>query len=167
MFIPDCLLFKLLTRHRNPVLEHTYLHRPTPLTTILPLYLAHTSPRPSVIYLSSLQPPTLLISFIQDQLLFLAPCSRDTDPLVVVEFLQRVVDTFEDFLGSPLLATRIEGSYDVVAQLLNELCDQGVIDKTEPNALKELIDAPSFIKNLLGGVGLPGYIKCMLLFSQR
>jgi AP-3 complex subunit mu len=61
----------------------------------------------------------------------------------------------EDFLGSPLLASKIEGNYDVVAQLLNEMVDGGIIACTEPNALRDVVDAPNFIKSLLGGVGLP------------
>jgi hypothetical protein len=92
---------------------------------------------------------------VQDQLLFLCPCSSDTEPLQVLEFLHRVADVLEDFLGSPLLASKIEGNYDVVAQLLNEMVDGGIIACTEPNALRDVVDAPNFMKSLLGGVGLP------------
>lgn len=61
----------------------------------------------------------------------------------------------EDYLGAPLLASKIENNYDVVAQLLNEMVDGGIISCTEPNALRDLVDAPNFMKSLLGGVGLP------------
>ncbi len=61
----------------------------------------------------------------------------------------------EDFLGSPLLATKIESSYDVVAQVLGEMCDAGTVCNTEPNALKEVVETPSWMGNLLGGFGLP------------
>jgi hypothetical protein len=71
----------------------------------------------------------------------------------------------EDFLGAPLLANKIESNYDVVAQLLSEMVDGGVVSCTEPNALRDVVEAPSFVKSLLGGVGLPRYIstreKCM------
>jgi hypothetical protein len=60
-------------------------------------------------------PPTLLYSIIQDNLLFLSPSSSDIEPLLVLEFLHRVADALEEFLGSPLLASRITASYDVVA----------------------------------------------------
>jgi AP-3 complex subunit mu len=73
----------------------------------------------------------------------------------VLEFLHRVADVLEDFLGSPLLASKIEANYDVVAQLLNEMVDGGIIACTEPNALRDVVDAPNFMKSLLGGVGLP------------
>jgi AP-3 complex subunit mu len=73
----------------------------------------------------------------------------------VLEFLHRIADVLEDFLGSPLLASKIEANYDVVAQLLNEMVDGGIIASTEPNALRDVVDAPNFMKSLLGGVGLP------------
>ncbi|KAF2249232.1 hypothetical protein BU26DRAFT_427019 [Trematosphaeria pertusa] len=145
----------IFDEHNTPLLEHTYTGRPPPGSTVLPLYLSHPSPRPSLIYLPNTNPATLLYSIIQDQLLFLCPCSSDTEPLQVLEFLHRVADALEDFLGSPLLASRIESNYDVVAQLLSEMVDGGVISCTEPNALKDVVEAPSFMKNLLGGVGLP------------
>ncbi|KAF1843070.1 clathrin adaptor, mu subunit [Cucurbitaria berberidis CBS 394.84] len=145
----------IFDEQNTPLLEHTYIGRPPASSTLLPLYLAHPSPRPSLIYLPNTNPPTLLYSIIQDQLLFLCPCSSDTESLQVLEFLHRVADVLEDFLGSPLLAGKIEGHYDVVAQLLNEMVDGGVIACTEPNALRDVVDAPNFMKSLLGGVGLP------------
>jgi hypothetical protein len=110
-----------------------------------------------LIYLPATNPPTLLYSIIHDNLLFLASCSSDGEPLQVLEFLHRVTDVLEDFLGSPLLASKIEGNYDVVAQLLSEMVDGGLIASTEPNALRDVVDAPGFMKSLLGGVGLPRY----------
>ncbi|KAH7136065.1 Adaptor complexes medium subunit family-domain-containing protein [Dendryphion nanum] len=145
----------IFDEHNTPLLEHTYTGRPPPGSTVLPLYLSEPPPRSSLIYLPSTNPPTLLYSIIQDSLLFLAPCSKDTEPLQVLEFLHRVAEVLEDFLGSPLLASKIEAHYDVVAQLLSEMVDGGIISSTEPNALKEVVEAPNLIKNLLGGMGLP------------
>ncbi|KAF3040735.1 hypothetical protein E8E12_008251 [Didymella heteroderae] len=145
----------IFDEHNTPLLEHTYNGRPASSSTLLPLYLAHPTPRPSLIYLPSTNPATLLYSVVQDQLLFLAPCSSDTEPLQVLEFLHRVADVLEDYLGAPLLASKIESNYDVVAQLLNEMVDGGIISCTEPNALRDLVDAPSLMKSLLGNVGLP------------
>ena len=132
-----------------------YNGRPPSANVLLPLYLAQSSPRPSIIYLPSTNPPTILASFIQDNLLFLSPSSHDTDPLAILEFLHRVADALTDFLGNPLLATKITSNYSTVAQLLAELCDAGTIATTEPNALRDLVDAPSTITKLLSGVGLP------------
>jgi len=104
----------------------------------------------------NINPPSLVHSIIQDRLLFLAPTSAEIEPLLVVEFLHRVADALEDFLGSPLLASKIESSYDVVAQLLGEMCDCGSVSNTEPNALRDVVELPSWMSKLVGGLGLPG-----------
>lgn len=77
----------------------------------------------------------------------------------MLEFLHRVADALEEFLGSPLSASKIEGSYDVVAQLLGELCDAGIVCNTEPNALRDVVEAPTWVGKLLSGVGLPSYVN--------
>ncbi|KAF1979326.1 clathrin adaptor, mu subunit [Bimuria novae-zelandiae CBS 107.79] len=145
----------IFDENNTPLLEHTYAGRPPSGSTLLPLYLAHPKPRPSLVYLPNTNPPTLLYSVIQDQLLLLCPTSSDTEPLQVLEFLHRVTDALEDFLGGPLLASKIESHYDVIAQLLGEMVDGGLVSTTEPNALRDVVDAPSTIKSLLAGVGLP------------
>lgn len=64
----------------------------------------------------------------------------------------------EEFLGSPLLASKIEANLDVVAQLLSEMVDGGVVACTEGNALRDVVERPEFLRGLLGGVGLPRYV---------
>ncbi|KAF2840246.1 clathrin adaptor, mu subunit [Patellaria atrata CBS 101060] len=145
----------IFDEHNNSILQHTYNGHPASAKVLLPLYLAQPAPRPSLTYLPNINPATLLFSIIQDRLLFLCPTSKDIEPLLVLEFLHRVADVLEDFLGSPLLASRIEASYDVVAQLLGEMCDASAIANTEPNALHDLVEPPSKINELLRGVGLP------------
>lgn len=78
----------------------------------------------------------------------------------MLEFLHRVVDVLEDFLGSPLLEGKIEANYDVIAQLLNEMCDDGIPFTTEPNALRDVVLPPSVLGKLLSNVtGLPRYLS--------
>lgn len=144
----------------NLVLEHTFTSRPLPASTLLKLYLAHPTPRPSLQYLPSINPPTILFSIIQDGLLFLAPSSAEVQPLLVFEFLHRVADALEEFLGSPLLASRIESHYDVIAQVLAEMCDAGMLAQTEANALRDVVETPSMMDKLFAGIGLP---RCGLL----
>ena len=55
-----------------------------------------------------------------------------------------------------MLASKIENGYDIVAQLLGEMCDAGAISNTESNALREVVDVPGWVNKLLGNVGLPG-----------
>ena len=151
-----CLDYKLTDNARSNVfLEHIYTGRPPSAGVVLPLYLERPAPRPPVIYLASTSPPTILFSILQDNLLFLCPASSEVEPLLVLEFLHRVADALEDFLGPPLLVSKLEASYDVVAQIVGEMCDAGVVCNTEPNALREVVEVPSWMGNLLGGFGLP------------
>lgn len=54
------------------------------------------------------------------------------------------------------MASRIESNYDVIAQVLGEMCDGGMIGGTEANALRDVVETSSWVGKLLGGVGLPG-----------
>lgn len=93
---------------------------------------------------------------MHSNLLFLLPVSTEIEPLFVLEFLHRVIDVLEEFIGTPLLASKIEGAYEVVAQLLGEVCDAGIVCNTESNALRDDVDTPGLLGKLFSGVGLPG-----------
>ncbi|XXH03362.1 [acyl-carrier-protein] S-malonyltransferase [Hypoxylon texense] len=82
--------------------------------------------------------------------------SSEIEPLPVLEFLHRVIDALEEFLGAPVLAHKIEANYDVVAQLLTEMCDAGTISTTEPNALRDVVEVEGLLGKLLGSINLPG-----------
>ncbi|OAX79130.1 hypothetical protein ACJ72_06555 [Emergomyces africanus] len=140
----------------TPILEHVYRGRPLAATALLSLFIAHPSPRPSLLYLPSASPPISVFSVTHSNVLFLIPSSTESEPLLVLEFIHRVIDVFEEFVGAPLLAGKIQSNYDVVAQLLNEMCDGGIICNTEPNALQEAVEIPGWMDKLLVGVGLPG-----------
>ncbi|KAI8303254.1 hypothetical protein K4K61_007234 [Colletotrichum sp. SAR11_59] len=142
--------------HNHAILSHTYTGRPLSAQHLLPLYLERPAPRPNVLYLPNTSPPTLVFSLKHANLLFLATSSSDIEPLLVLEFIHRIIDVFEEFLGAPLLAHKIESNYDVVAQLLNEMCDAGNINTTEPNALRDLVEVEGWVGKLLGSINLPG-----------
>ena len=55
-----------------------------------------------------------------------------------------------------MLSTKIEANYDIVAQLLNEMCDAGTINTTEGNALRDLVEVEGWIGKFLGGMNIPG-----------
>jgi len=120
-----------------------------------------------MIYLPNINPPTTLFSVTHNNLLFLSPVSTETEPLFALEFLHRVIDVLEEFIGEPLLASKIEGAYDVVAQLLGEMCDAGIVCNTEPNALRDDVDVSGFLGKLLGGVSLPGYVDFKLWYVTQ
>lgn len=140
------------------MLSHTFTGRPLTAVQLLPLYLEHPSPRPNLIYLSNTSPPTLVFSLTHANLLYVATSSSEIEPLLVLEFLHRIVDALEDFLGAPLLAVKLEHNYDVVAQILTEMCDAGIISTTEPNALREVVEVEGWMGKLLGSINLPGYV---------
>ncbi|KAJ5380036.1 uncharacterized protein N7496_002464 [Penicillium cataractarum] len=146
----------IFDEHNAPLVEHVYRSRPPSAAAILPLYLAHAAPRPSLIYLPGTTPPVTVFSTVQSNLLFLAVSEVDTEPLLVLEFLHRVVDVLEEFVGAPLLSTKIQANYEVVAQLLHEICDGGVVCNTEPNVLQEVVEVPGWMGKLLGGISVPG-----------
>lgn len=148
------ILIDLLTS--RPILTHTYTSRPLTATQLLPLYTAHSEPQPNLIYLPNTSPPTLVFSLVHANLLFLLTSSSEIEPLLALEFLHRIVDVLEEFVGSPLLSSKIESGYDVVAQLLNEMCDAGAVSTTEPNALRDLVEVEGWIGKLLGGINIPG-----------
>ncbi|RMD41011.1 hypothetical protein DV735_g4114, partial [Chaetothyriales sp. CBS 134920] len=131
------------------ILSHVYAGRP-PLPADLALRLrALPPPVPAVVYLSDLVPSTTVHTLGQGGLVICITSSRDGNSLAFLTFLQRVVDILEDFVGSPLLATKIESQYSVVAQLLTEICDGGTICNTEPNSLHEQVETSTGLVNKL------------------
>ncbi|KAI0472949.1 Mu homology domain-containing protein [Xylariaceae sp. FL0804] len=142
--------------HNRAILSHTYTSRPISASHLLPLYLEHPPPRPNVLYLPNTNPPTLVFSLTHANILYLATASSEIEPLLVLEFLHRVIDAFEEFLGAPVLAHKIEANYDVVAQLLTEMCDAGAVSTTEPNALRDMVEVEGLLGKLLGSISLPG-----------
>ncbi|EXJ73860.1 uncharacterized protein A1O5_03622 [Cladophialophora psammophila CBS 110553] len=142
--------------HNNCVLEHIYSGRPPSAQTLITSLTARTGPRPSILHLSELAPPTTLYSISPSGFQLIAVSGKDAQSLAILDFLHRVLDVFEDFLGTPLLTTKIEDNYEIVAQLLGEMCDGGIICNTEPNALRESVEVSSVLGKLFTHVGLPG-----------
>ena len=75
----------------------------------------------------------------------------EVPPLFVVEFLHRVVDTFEDYFGECSEAI-IKDNYVVVYELLDEMLDNGFPLATESNILKELIKPPNMLRTVVNTV---------------
>ena len=141
----------------NCVLEHTYTARsPSAADLVKPPHRT-TLTRGHQCYKSKiLIPPTTVFSVQHNNLDLICTSSRDAQSFAILEFLYRLIDVFEDFLGSPLLASKIEENYEIVAQLLNEMCDGGVVYNTEGNALREQVEVSSALGKLFTQVGLPG-----------
>lgn len=156
----------IFDERNSPILSHTYTSRPISATHLLPLYLSHPEPRPNVLFLPNTNPPTLVFSLVHGGLLFLLTTSSEVEPLLILEFLHRVIDSLEEFLGAPLISHKIEGSYDVVAQLLTEMCDAGTVATTEPNSLRDVVEVEGWMGKLLGSITLPGQVKDLSAYGR-
>ena len=84
-----------------------------------------------------------LFSILRDGLSYLAVCPGEISPLLIVEFLHRIADTFVDYFGSPADEGAIKDNFSTVYQLLEEMCDFGWPLTTEANALHDMIRPPT------------------------
>lgn len=96
-------------------------------------------------------PHHYLISVYRCQMFFVAVCMSEVTPLFVIEFLHRVVDTFEDYFNE-CTETLIKDHYVVVYELLDEMLDNGFPLATESNILKELIKPPNILRTIANTV---------------
>ena len=90
-------------------------------------------------------PHHYLITIFRDHLYFIACVSQEVSPLIVIEFLHRVVDIFHDYFGD-CSESLIKENYVTVYELLDEMLDNGYPLATESNILKELIKPPTILR---------------------
>ncbi|KAG1654252.1 AP-3 complex subunit mu-1 [Nymphon striatum] len=96
-------------------------------------------------------PHHYLISIYRCQIFFVAVTLTEVPPLFVIEFLHRVVETFEEYF-SECSETVIKENYVVVYELLDEMLDNGFPLATESNILQELIKPPNILRTIANTV---------------
>ncbi|KTG38180.1 hypothetical protein cypCar_00023580 [Cyprinus carpio] len=114
-------------------------------------------------------PHHFLINVLRHRIYFVAVIQSEVPPLFVIEFLHRVVDTFQDF-GNAVLAAivmkiikgndyfgvcseaAIKDNVVVVYELLEEMLDNGFPLATESNILKELIKPPTILRTVVNTI---------------
>jgi AP-3 complex subunit mu len=88
-------------------------------------------------------------------LTLVAGLSRETPPMLVIEFLHRIADVLQEYLGPPD-EVKIKDAFSTVYQILDEMMDGGLPLVTEPNALKGMIAPPTVVNKfravVMGGV---------------
>lgn len=90
-----------------------------------------------------------LVSVRRDDLFLIAALAGESPPLLVIEFLHRVVDIFKDYFGPDKVdETALKENFSTVYQLLEEMMDNGYPLTTEPNALKAMIKPPTVMGRL-------------------
>ncbi|CAB0036577.1 unnamed protein product [Trichogramma brassicae] len=110
-------------------------------------------------------PHHYLISIYRCRMFFVAVCTTDIPPLFVVEFLHRVVDTFEDYF-TECTETTVKENYVVVYELLDEMLDNGFPLTTESNILKELIKPPNILRTIANSVTGKSNVSSILPSGQ-
>ncbi|KAI8350120.1 AP-3 complex subunit MU-1 [Blakeslea trispora] len=93
-----------------------------------------------------------LLNVLRDDLTWLCPVEREVDPMLVFEFIHRIIDVLTDYLGD-VSESSIRENFVIVYQLLEEMMDYGYPLTTEPNALKEIIVPPTIINKMMTTVG--------------
>eukprot|EP00595_Chromulina_sp_UTEXLB2642_P003032 CAMPEP_0196761946 /NCGR_PEP_ID=MMETSP1095-20130614/1267_1 /TAXON_ID=96789 ORGANISM="Chromulina nebulosa, Strain UTEXLB2642" /NCGR_SAMPLE_ID=MMETSP1095 /ASSEMBLY_ACC=CAM_ASM_000446 /LENGTH=388 /DNA_ID=CAMNT_0042112081 /DNA_START=164 /DNA_END=1330 /DNA_ORIENTATION=- len=93
-----------------------------------------------------------LISIYRNEVFLVATTTGETSPLLVIEFLHRVFDIFEEYFGTVEEST-IKDNFASVYQLLEEMMDYGYPLTTEPNALKVMIK-PNTVINRITSVAM-------------
>ena len=91
-----------------------------------------------------------VISIRRDNLNYLAICPNEINPLMVLEFLNRLVVTLQEyFYMGRVDEVAIKDNFITIYQLLEEMIDFGWPLTTEINALKVLIRPPTILSKLL------------------
>jgi AP-3 complex subunit mu len=98
-------------------------------------------------------------------LTLVAAVSRETQPLMIIEFLHRFADILTIYLGSPD-EIKVKDAFSTVYQLLDEVMDGGFPLVTEPNALKEMIAPPSFLNKIAATVSGTSTVMPVLSHSS-
>uniref|UniRef100_A0A672RQ28 Adaptor related protein complex 3 subunit mu 2 n=2 Tax=Sinocyclocheilus TaxID=75365 RepID=A0A672RQ28_SINGR len=96
-------------------------------------------------------PHHCLINVLRQRVYFVAVIQSEVPPLFVIEFLHRVVDTFQDYFGVCTEAA-VKDNVVVVYELLEEMLDNGFPLATESNILKELIKPPTILRTVVNTI---------------
>mmetsp|Transcript_21301 Transcript_21301/g.44769 ORF Transcript_21301/g.44769 Transcript_21301/m.44769 type:complete len:509 (-) Transcript_21301:255-1781(-) len=95
-----------------------------------------------------------LFSALRDGLSYLAACTSpignglEIPPLLIIEFLHRIADTFVLYFGDPADESAVKDNFSTAYQLLEEMVDYGWPLTTEPNALTDLIRPPTVMAKI-------------------
>ncbi|KAL7442726.1 hypothetical protein ACHAXH_006070 [Discostella pseudostelligera] len=73
---------------------------------------------------------------------------HEIPPLLVIEFLHKIADTFVIYFGNPADESAVKDNFSTAYQLLEEMVDFGWPLTTEPNALTDLIRPPTVLAKI-------------------
>ncbi|MED6121558.1 AP-3 complex subunit mu, variant 2 [Stylosanthes scabra] len=96
-------------------------------------------------------PTHYLFQVFREGITFLACSQVEMPPLMAIEFLCRVADVLNDYLGG-LNEDSIKDNFVIVYELLDEMIDNGFPLTTELNILQEMIAPPNIVSKVLSVV---------------
>ncbi|KAI3950633.1 hypothetical protein MKX01_029425 [Papaver californicum] len=96
-------------------------------------------------------PTHYLFQIVRDEITFLACTQVEMPPLMAIEFLCRVADVLNDYLGG-LNEDLIKDNFVIVYELLDEMIDNCFPLTTEPNILRDMIAPPNLVSKVLSVV---------------
>ncbi|KAF7805037.1 AP-3 complex subunit mu-like isoform X1 [Senna tora] len=96
-------------------------------------------------------PTHYLFQVFREGITFLACTQVEMSPLMGIEFLCRVADVINDYLGG-MNEDLIKDNFVIVYELLDEMIDNGFPLTTEPNILQEMIAQPNIVSKMLSVV---------------
>lgn len=105
-----------------------------------------------------------LLHIQHNKLFFLAITKQDTPPLIIFEFLERVVEVFGHYM-SEITEENIRDKFVIVYQLLDEMMDGGFPFTTEPNILTSMISKNNILTDLIENIPIPGTMNIPLPMS--
>eukprot|EP00002_Diphylleia_rotans_P029490 TRINITY_DN6010_c0_g1_i11.p1 TRINITY_DN6010_c0_g1~~TRINITY_DN6010_c0_g1_i11.p1 ORF type:complete len:416 (-),score=98.71 TRINITY_DN6010_c0_g1_i11:297-1544(-) len=85
------------------------------------------------------------------KLTYLATTLEDAPPLLVLEFLHRMVDVFEEYFNIVTEET-LKDNFTTLYQLLDEMMDGGFPCTTETNILKDMIMLPNMLNKTVSAI---------------
>ncbi|KAL5251196.1 hypothetical protein ACHWQZ_G016788 [Mnemiopsis leidyi] len=106
-----------------------------------------------------------LISIYREKIYLVAVTQMEVQPLFVIEFMHRVMDTFTEYFDE-CTESAIKDNIIVVYQLLEEMLDNGFPLATELNILTELIKPPTIINKAVSMVTGKEGVSSVLPGSQ-
>ncbi|KAI8619413.1 Mu homology domain-containing protein [Chytriomyces sp. MP71] len=110
-----------------------------------------------------------LVHIQRNGLFFVGLFREEVQPLVIVEFLQRMVDILIEYFGE-ISEIIIKEHFVFVYELLEEMLDHGHPYITEPAILKDMVPPPSLLASMMnavtGGTNFGGQHMPQASFSQ-
>ncbi|ABO97617.1 predicted protein [Ostreococcus lucimarinus CCE9901] len=83
---------------------------------------------------------------------YVATCSRETAPLLVIEFLSQLYDVLRAYFGESVTETTLQEHHVTLYQLLDEMLDSGIPVNTHAGGLKVLVPPPNLYNRVTATV---------------